>query len=94
MSAPFPYGPYKIINFENGDINILPIKLVIIPVVATPEAAPEITPTAPQKLAFNVNNLVNILKDAQPANLERPITDHVPGDKGIVAINVGAAPSS
>ncbi|GJJ15908.1 hypothetical protein Clacol_010186 [Clathrus columnatus] len=91
---PFPFGLYKIINVKNGNINTAPEPPAVnpVPVVAATEAAIwEVVPCGPIKLSFKVHYLVHILKGGQPANLDHK--GHLKDDdKGIVVINVGAAP--
>ncbi|GJJ15967.1 hypothetical protein Clacol_010246 [Clathrus columnatus] len=92
MALLFPHGLYKIINAKNGDINVPLILPTVVPVIAAPEGTVwQVKPAPPENLGFNVHHLVHILKDGQPANLENK--GLLPGDKGIVVLNIGATPN-
>ncbi|GJJ15926.1 hypothetical protein Clacol_010205 [Clathrus columnatus] len=99
MSYPFPPGAYKIVNFQNGDINTI-IPGEVIPVVADPNAAiftvSDYKPAPGETFGFEIHHLVNILKGGQPANLRLDNvleSGAVPSDKGIVAIFNNAVPN-
>ncbi|GJJ09070.1 hypothetical protein Clacol_003292 [Clathrus columnatus] len=102
MSVPFPPGPYKIVNYQNGNINtargVGPID--VFPVVADSEAAvftvSDYKPAPNETLGYEVHHLVNILKGGQPANLRLDgvsETGGFPSDQGIVAVFNNAVPN-
>ncbi|GJJ09942.1 hypothetical protein Clacol_004166 [Clathrus columnatus] len=101
MSSPFPPGAYKIVNYENGNINAVNTPSGYSPVVADSESAiftvstPE--PKSTDHLGFHVHHLVNIRKEGRPANLSVPIivgTTLPPGESGRVVLFDTAVPST